>query len=162
MDAISKEIMSAFLFGDSRTILWLLALIPYNSVNPEIELHEKALLRGMAGCYIWEDSMESYIKNYFDELEDQRLYERLKTASIPVNRVKKTKLPGQAVSDVNSENTIVKKHVIAESQDDIDCERRLGETPQEIEVEPLKGIIRFIENTSECSLENPLKIEVEE
>lgn len=144
--------------NSEHLIFWMISLFPYSS-KEFLENHEKALTNRAAYHYVCRDSVEmiSMMAESFEKLADTRLCDSLEKFGQEIRKAfYKPRLK------VNIENPIVKKHVIAQSQDDIDKERYNDSDPIKIEVNTPVGKTVFVKNISECSLDNPAKIDVED
>lgn len=159
MDPLTRGIIDVLLSEDDEHLAhWLLSLAPFSS-SDFLDEHEEALFYGTGHHYICRDigDMISHMSDSFERLADNRLSESLSRFGDEVRKAFAIRKPRP-----KTEKPIVKKHVIADSQADLDKERSTGEEPIEIEVETPKGETRFIKNTSSHSFENPAKIEIED
>lgn len=156
-DFLMRGIVDMLIKENERMIEWTVSLIPFSSKDFR-KIHEETIIR-RTQKYIFNNptDMRDAIASNLERIADERLAEAIgiseKTTKKPFEFKKKKKLDSIP---------IVKRHVIAESQDDLNKERQQDIDPIKIDVETPSGKISFIKNTSDYSLENPVKINVDE
>lgn len=157
-DFLTKGIINMLIKEDENMITWSISLMPFSS-DSFLKNHEETIIGRKSQKYIFENEtdMLNAITSNFQKLADQRLAEAIDSCSDEVVKVFEFK-----ENKKNDSIPIVKKHIIAESQDDLNKERQQDIDPIKIDVETPSGKISFIKNTSDYSLENPVKINVDE
>lgn len=159
MDHLKKEIINILLNdNENYLVYWLISLLPFSDQS-FIDIHGNALFYGTGHHYFFRDTGEmiEHMSDSFEKLADSRLRKKLKNFQ---NEVPKTGTPRKPRT--KSERPIVKKHIITKLSDDLEKERIRSCAPAEIEVESPKGPTKFVRNTSECSFDNPAKIDIED
>ena len=158
MVGLDRDICQAILDNDESILTWIVATLPFADQGFQ-EQHGSKVIDNDATGYLANGFIDVTIalKSTLEKLSDQRLakgIEEFGEAIVKIAPFKEEK--------PESLNPIVKKHVIAESQADLDKERTKGSQPIEIEVETPKGKNVFLENTSKHCLQNPARIDIDE
>jgi len=157
-DFLTKGIINMLIKEDENMIEWVVSLMPFSS-DIFLENHEETVIGRRIQKYIFNNATDMYdaISYSFQKLADQRLAEAIDDMGDEIVKSFKFK-EDRKLNSV----PIVKKHVIAESLDDLNKERQQEIDPVKIDVETPSGKTSFIKNTSDCSLENPVKINIDE
>jgi DNA integrity scanning protein DisA with diadenylate cyclase activity len=158
MNPIESAITQAIIDEDHGMLSWIMATLPFAG-EEFCETHGKVVLSNNATSYICKGFVDvaEAMREAFEKLSDRRLADSINEFEETLVKV----VPFRGVKGESS-NPIVKKHVIAENQADLDKEREQGSQPIEIEVETPKGKSVFIENTSKHDLQNPARIDIDE
>lgn len=157
-DFLTKSIINMLIKEDENMIAWATSLMPFSS-KVFRDSHEESIVGRRSQKYIFKNAKDMYdaITLSFQKLADERLADEIEACGELVKKSFEFK-EGRKLDSI----PIVKKHVIAESQDDLDKEREQNIDPIKIDVETPSGKTNFIKNTSNHSLENPVKIHVDE
>jgi hypothetical protein len=158
MQELDRDICQAILNKDEAILNWIVAVLPFSG-EEFCNRHAPKVLSNNATGYLANGYIDVSLalQDSLEKLSDKRLatsFEKFGEALVKVAPFKAPK--------TESVNPIVKKHVIAENQADLDKERQQNAEPIEIEVETPRGKSVFIENTSKHCLQNPAKIDIDE
>lgn len=132
MNKLDKEIVDTLLSENKEhLVFWMISLFPYSS-KEFLDVHEKPLMNREGYHYICKNisDMVFIMAESFEKMADIRLGKSLEKFSKEIrknfykNRTRK--MP---------DNPIVKRHIIAIYQDDINKERTIGDEPIKIEVD---------------------------